>query len=189
MRSSLLSLLLALPLAACTSSGLVPDPALHLQNPYVRYAEEAAVVDGLTSIEILPLAARLTTEQRQALAVRKAEAIRRTEEAQALIDTGRRGAFVPAQLEVTGRVALLGDVLYVGPDFFSPGGVDVRLMLTTVVDPRDGAFPDETAMDVGALPYVSGAWSLPVALPEGHQFRTVVLYDRALGIVQGFAQI
>ncbi len=113
-----------------------------------------------------------------------------TTEARQKQRTGSQGNFVSVGEPVQGQVLLLGRTLYFGPFFTVAPGVEVHLYLTTVTDPRDQAFPDDTAMDAGALasPYGAQQYSVPGG-GDLAAYRTVVLYDAALQRILAFAQL
>lgn len=118
------------------------------------------------------------------------------ERAKAAVESQRGGSdgpFLSDRELVVGEALLLDRVLYLGPTFDSAPGPSLRLFLTSVVDPRDAAFPDDTAVDLGepVHHYGAQAFAVPrsVTDEEYAKLRTVVLWDDELGIVYGFAQL
>lgn len=65
------------------------------------------------------------------------------------------------------------------------------MYVSNAVDPRDVNFPDDTAIDLGQLesPYGMQRYSVPGAEEEVQQYRTVVLFDKSLERIYGFAQL
>ncbi len=121
---------------------------------------------------------------------------RALEHAQYAIDTqlqGKFGVFVSDANLVTGDALLLDGILYVGPTFDAAPGPSQSLYLTTTVDPREGVFPDSTAVRVGGLKNQYGAQAFDVsklAPADGTgSLRTAVLWDDELDMLYGFAQL
>ncbi len=73
-------------------------------------------------------------------------------------------------------------------------GPEVYVMISTILDPRSesGAsiFPDASAVNLGRLqtPYGAQTYVIPEASKDT-VFRTVVLWDKRLERVMGFAQL
>ncbi len=174
----------ALALAACGAAHFPSSQTLE-QNPLYVYARESLLVQHLTDIEIAGKAAT------GSLTPYKQAAIRTAQDAQAAMQGGWLGTFVPADDDVMGSVLLLPATLFVGPSFVMPPTPTPHIYLSGVVDPRDDAFPDASAVDLGPLPTPFGAMTLP--LPAGTAtdgtLRTVVLYDPALKRLISFAQL
>jgi hypothetical protein len=107
---------------------------------------------------------------------------------------GARGKFIGDRGLAFGEALLLDDVLYIGPTFDSAPGPKLSMYLTTVLDPRDVTFPDDTAVRLGAVKnqYGAHAYDVPTQ-PEttgtGARLRTAVLWDDELGVLYGFAQL
>jgi hypothetical protein len=107
-------------------------------------------------------------------------------------EKGKRGSFISDRGLTSGEALLLDSVLYFGPTFDSPPGPSLSVYLTTTIDPRDGEFPDATAVRVGELKNQYGAQSFAVPMPRsgsGDTLRTAVLWDDELGLLFGFAQL
>lgn len=108
-------------------------------------------------------------------------------------DKGKRGSFISDRGIASGEALLLDGVLYFGPTFDAPPGPSLSVYLTTVIDPRDAAFPDPTAVRVGGIKNQYGAQSY--AVPERNAstgtgaLRTAVLWDDELDMLYGFAQL
>lgn len=108
-------------------------------------------------------------------------------------DKGIRGAFRSDDDLVFGDVLLLDGILYVGPTFDAAPGPSQSLYFTTVVDPRDGTFPDPTAVRIGGPKNQYGAQAFDVSnlspASGTGTLRTVVLWDDELEKLYGFAQL
>ncbi|MEQ1849722.1 MAG: DM13 domain-containing protein [Candidatus Peribacteraceae bacterium] len=106
------------------------------------------------------------------------------------LSVGSMGALIPITDDASGFVALIDTTLYFSSDFFVSPGMDMRVYLTTIVDPRDVPFPDESAINVGVLQSVYGAHSYGLSDDVTEKdLRTVVLYDQGLGRIASFAQL
>jgi hypothetical protein len=105
---------------------------------------------------------------------------------------GIYGSFVPVKETTQGIALAVDNMLYLNPDFFVYPGPALHVYLSTVLDPREGTFPDDTAIDLGIIqsPYGAQMYQTPSVklLGEG-AIRTVVLYDKLLGRIYGFAQL
>ena len=103
---------------------------------------------------------------------------------------GMRGGFVEIKAEVMGYVLYVDDTVYFSLEFLSEPGADLRVLHTTVVDPRDVAFPDPTSIDLGPLQSVYGAQQYSVPHQEKPElYRTVVIFDKKLKRIYGFVQL
>jgi hypothetical protein len=190
-RSSLL--ILPLLLAACTDA---PAPTLdqtlndRLQNPLFaeRYWDEMADTMGNLRINNDPL---IQDADKAAIADRQREsAVELSRLARQKRSNGLFGGFIRAQESVEGFALLAGNMLYLSSDFSVVPGPSQYLYLTTDVDPRDVTFPNDNALNVGALHSTYGAQTY--VLPDGAQeqgYRTLVLWDAKLERMYGFAQL
>ncbi|PIR48605.1 hypothetical protein COU80_02745 [Candidatus Peregrinibacteria bacterium CG10_big_fil_rev_8_21_14_0_10_55_24] len=190
LRHSLLSLSLCLTLLSACGKSQQPSLAERLKNPLFaeRYAE--AVVDRLTELEIQkdPLIedetnVRIIQEERDVW-----QGVAR--EARRLQYEGKRGGFVMVSEFARGETLLLGNTLYMSTLFETEPGPDLHLYLTTVIDPRDVTFPDETSVDVGTLdsPYGAQEYVVPSGT-DTESMRSVVLFETKLKRIHGFAQL
>jgi len=182
-------------LAGCTKPALPtgqanPDPETLMTNPLFveRYAEE--LVNSMAELKIQndPI-----LEERGKEAVIDATRVfwmERTKEARRQQFEGRSGVFLPAKEFARGEVLFLDGTIFFDTLFEVIPGPELHVYFTTVVDPRDIEFPDETAIDLGIIQSAYGAQSHTVpALENPVQYRTVVLWDAQLERVYGFAQI
>lgn len=89
-----------------------------------------------------------------------------------------------------GRVAFIESNLYFSTDFITTPGPSLHVYLTNVLDPRTIRFPDSTALDMGLIknPYGAQTFTLPENTSPA-EYRTMVLWDNALGKLYGFAQM
>lgn len=101
-----------------------------------------------------------------------------------------RGVLIAIEEDALGEVLYKNGVLYFGPETSFVPSQDLRLFVTTVVDPRDTEFPDETAIDLGVIqtPYGPQAYKVP-SEADANLYRTVVLFDTATQKIFSFAQL
>lgn len=177
-------------LSACSPLPLSRNAVERMKNPL--YAEQyyAELVDHFVGLQIHKDPALKDTDITTKADKARKEALRQSQEAAAVVDEGSIGFFSPAAEEMKGAALALGGKLYIGPDFLTIPGADLRIYATRMVDPREGTFPDETAQDLGPLdsPYGDQVYRLSGAFTDADQF-TVVVFDRALKRVHGFAQV
>jgi len=112
------------------------------------------------------------------------------DEARQIQNKGWMGVIIQIKADVIGHVLYHGDTLYLSSNFETSPGAELHLYLTTVVDPRDAAFPDPTAVDLGIVQAAYGPqqYAVPPQEDEG-KLRTFVLYDTRLQQIYGFAQL
>ncbi len=112
------------------------------------------------------------------------------EQAREVQTEGLMGSVIALKTDVTGLVLYLTDTLYLSSDFQTSPGPSLRIFLTTIVDPRDVSFPDNTAIDLGPLQAAYGPqqYRVPEQADPG-KLRTFVLYDTSLKLIYAFAQI
>jgi hypothetical protein len=138
MRTSTLSLALigSLALAACSGASVAtwPNRAALDVNPLYVYAEQSLLAQHLTNLQIGGhfSSGALAT----ALESAKRSALRASQDAQASMQAGWGGTFVPGEDDTSGHVVLLPTGLFFSPDFFIAPGADVHVYLPTAVDPR-----------------------------------------------------
>jgi hypothetical protein len=103
---------------------------------------------------------------------------------------GMQGAIIALHQDVAGYILTLDGILYISSEFMTDPGLDLHVYLTETVDPRDGIFPDPTAIDLGALKTPYGAQSYRITSKKSPELlRTFVLYDKTLKRLYGFAQL
>ena len=195
MKKLLPALALCALLAGCASYGPTQDAALQdqLRNPL--YAEY--YYDDLTN-QMINLALRddpvMDDDAKRALVDRtRTRALEHSALALKEQDRGLRGIFQSEQDLVLGDALLLDGVLYLSPTFDAAPGPSQGLYLTAAVDPRDGDFPDASAVRLGGLKNQYGAQSFDVSklgpASGSGSLRTLVLWDDELGLLYGFAQL
>jgi hypothetical protein len=105
-------------------------------------------------------------------------------------EKGGIGQFIAVKEPLKGEVLYLDNKLYLDTIFYATPSPNLRLHITTVVDPRNIEFPDETSIDIGELVSPYGAQEYDVTPVENPiLYRTVVLWDKKLNRLHGFAQL
>ena len=161
-----------------------------LSNPLYAERYGDSLADTLANIIIMkdsstenPRTKALIEEE-----IEKAKSI--GNDARRIIDKGMVGAFMEHKEHVTGRALYWKDTLYVSSDFESQPGPDLHVYLSTAVDPRDVAFPDASAIDLGPLTSAFGAQSYRVPRQKNPELlRSVALWDRTLKRLYSFGQL
>ena len=188
MKKTLL-LSITLLLSACSD----PETALHidlLENPLYAERFSETMVNTMVELEIYndPLIEdetkrRIAEETKEKwLAVAKTARKKQRE--------GSNGNFLTMNEYAAGEVLYVENKVHFSTLFETEPGPELHVFLTTVVDPRDVAFPDETALDLGIVVTPFGAQSYGVPEVEDPKlYRTVVLWDTKLERLYGFAQI
>lgn len=179
---------LTLGLAAC--SGSQTSITRENRNPLTasRYGDELA--DTMANLviandPILKDAAIKATVEEQITLGKQIGAEARAKQAE-----GMQGTLIPVTAEALGYVLYVDDTLYLSSDFQAKPGAALHAYMTVVVDPRDGTFPDATAIDLGSLQSVYGAQQYDVPHQENPMlYRTFVLYDAKLKRIEAFAQL
>lgn len=180
----------ALAAGGCAYREKEPSPLL-MENPLYakRYYDE--LVENLVSITIHsdPVLQKKGVEKTVERARRAALA--KAREAEERQRGGAQGAFIPMEEYALGTAFFSGNALYLSSDFEVTPGISLHLFLTTAVDPRDVAFPDSDAIDLGPLKSAYGAQAFAVQLPASSSipYRTAVLWDTALERLVSFAQL
>ncbi len=183
-------LLPLLVLAGCASK----PPQLTLEeallNPLFAEQYYDMLVDLIVELEIKkdPL---LEDKRKKATADEaRRDALAKAKEATKVQREGTMGGFVPAKEFAKGEVLYRENRLFLGSTFETSPGPSLHLFLSTVVDPRDTAFPDDTSIDLGRLESAFGAqqYSVP-PMDNPLLYRTVVLFDTKFERIYGFAQL
>lgn len=188
-------------LAGCVDTVALPtlDEPLkeRLKNPlYAEYYYDD-MTEIMTTLVLREDSALDAPGIRDVLDRTRNDSLTRANAANALQLEGTMGTFISEREFVLGDALLLDDVLYLGPTFDSAPGPSLRVYLTTVVDPRDAAFPDPTAVDLGRVKDQYGAQSFVVPPQKvagtggtaAPRLRTVVLWDPELQLIYGFVQL
>ena len=183
--------LLPILLAGCTSSNSSgPNLEAHLLNPLYAERYYDNLVDRIVELEIQkdPI---LENERKKKIADEtRRKALAGAQEAQKKQREGPRGFFIGVQEYAQGETLYLGDTLYLSTTFETDPGPSLHLYLSTIVDPRDTEFPDETTFDLGRLesPYGVQQYAVP-EVEDPLLYRTAVLWDTKLERLYGFAQL
>lgn len=185
-----LSFPLAVLLLAACAPGTSADLRMRLENPL--YAEQYydELVDSMVNMELQNDPLVKDPAMKELIEETRTEALRLSNEADEQQNKGLIGAIMSDFGYAAGEALLLDNTLYLGATFSTIPGPELHVYLTTVVDPRDGTFPDDTAMDLGAIhnAYGDQSYDLPEETdPTG--LRTLVLWDEQLKRIYGFAQL
>ncbi len=183
---------IALLLTGCRSSTTDGTASLEerLKNPLYgeRYAEE--LVDRMVEFKIQD--DPILEDEKKAGIIEKTrkEWLEKGATARQKQNEGFRGQLITMKEYTRGEVLYADNTLYTGTLFTTAPGPNLHFHLTTVVDPRDVEFPDETAIDIGVLYSAYGAQTFSVPpVEDPQQYRTVVLWDNDLERLYGFAQL
>jgi hypothetical protein len=194
MRRTILLAIAPFLFTSCTAS---KDITLeqHLENPLFAEYYYDDLVGRLVNIEIykdtFPENAEILADpaRKEIMDTARREGLRLSKEALKLQDQGKRGVWVPVLEKAKGEVLVLEDHVYFGPDNDIPPGPNLHLYLSAMIDPRDGAFPDESTVDIGQLQNPYGASTQSFRTVDLTGFNTLVLYDASLQRLYAFAQI
>lgn len=188
----LLSVLLVIPFLLTGCSGAATSVRdVHMSNPLVAeeyWTELTQTMVDLILNEKADLQKQGTFELVDGL---RQEYLKRTQEAIAKRKTGLLGSFVSIKQNVGGVVLVeKTGKIYLSANFLSDPGPSLHWYLTEANDPRDGTFPDSTALDIGEeqSPYSAQTYSFNPANWR-KDFRTLALYDKTLKRLYGFAQL
>jgi hypothetical protein len=186
----LLALSPALLLTACGGAKSADLQTL-LENPL--YAEQFydAQVENMVNLILSSGALLKDPATKKAIDDTRVEGLSHAKEATTLQARGKLGVIVSDTEEAAGEALLLDGVLYTGPEFQMLPGGDVRVYVSTVLDPRDGVFPDDTATEIDRVhtPFGASSYNVQLSGDELDAVRTVVFYDRELKRIVGFAQL
>ncbi len=194
MRNSTLSAALGLCLVL-GSCGSVATTSIDEENmnPLTasRYGDELA--DGMADIIIAGTAMKKDIVHKDFI---ESEILRGKQIAKDARDKqaeGMMGALIGVGADASGYALYVDDTLFLSSDFFVTPGADVRVYLTTLVDPRDGSgstFPDDTAVSLGSLQTTYGAQQYDVtSQKDPSKLRTLVIWDKKLERIDAFAQL
>jgi len=192
MKRPLAAIATLLFLAGCARTTVGEDLAARLDNPLYaeRYYED--LVQHMVSLVIQndPLTKQPATAD--IIERHRVDAMRLAQEATAKQAQGKRGNLISETNLSLGEILLLGETVYTSPEFQATPSPSLHVYLTTIVDPRDGEFPDATAVDLGDIKDVIGAQTYVIPQgPEEEQvpYATFVLWDTEFERVYGFAQL
>lgn len=176
-------------LAGCNGKKIVTVEE-YLKNPLYaeRYAEET--VDRLVELDIVKDHAVKDAAKKAYVDEQRKHWLEVSREARNAQREGTEGNFISIGEHARGDALYQNDRLYFGSLFEVDPLPALRVYLTTVVDPRDVAFPDETALDLGPLQTAYGAQTYAVpSVANPLLYRTVVLWETKLGRLHSFAQL
>lgn len=175
-------------LAACSGNSTTLES--QLKNPLYAARYGDILADTLANMIIMndpsvqDQKAKANLEQE----IEKAKII--SDDARREIDKGTMGAFMQDKESVSGYALYLDDTLFFSSDFETKPGVELHVYISTVVDPRDHAFPDASAIDLGPLQSAYGAQAYAVPrLKSQKEYRSVALWDRSLKRMYAFTQL
>ena len=162
----------------------------HLKNPLYaeRYAEE--MVDRMVEYKIQDDPILEDEQKADVIEKTRKEWLEVGRDARKIQNEGFRGFLISINESVKGELFYLNNTLYTDTLFAVSPGPNLHFYISTVVDPRDAEFPDETAIDIGKLDSAYGAQSYAVTPVEDPQlYRTIVVWDQDLERLYGFAQM
>lgn len=189
MRRLLPLLTLSIVLASCATNNTTTLERENA-NPLTaqQYGEELADTLANLIIQKDSITKDAATVERIQSSIQDAKSI--ADAAQERMQQGMAGALLRVKAVVEGYALYLHDTLYFSPDFYTKPGPDLHVYLSKAVDPRDGTFPDASAIDLGPLQRIEGAQEYAVPSQKNpKEFLSVALWDRSLGLLYGFAQI
>lgn len=192
-----LSFALVLPilLAGCGYGLPRQDSALQdqLRNPLYAEYYYNDLTDQMISIALRDDPMMSDAAKRNVIDRTRTRALEHAQYAEETEAKGAFGIFLSDTDSVVGDALLLDGVLYIGPTFDAAPSPSQSLYLSAAVDPREGTFPDPSAVRVGGLKNQYGAQAFDVSTltPAAGTgaFRTAVLWDEELEMVYGFAQL
>lgn len=189
------NLSLALPclllLSACGNAAADISLSEQLKNPLYAERYYDSRTDHMVNLILQndPLSQDETLKE--VIEKYRSESLRQATKATQEQAGGLQGAILSDFSYGRGEVLLLDNTLYIGPDFDIVPGPDLRVYVSTMVDPRDGTFPDESAVELGVLKTAFGAhtYALAESDPPRSDLRSVVFYDRRFNRIYAFAQL
>jgi hypothetical protein len=178
-------------LAACTASkatGMSLGDRLHNPLYAAHYYED--LVAQMVNLQLHNDPMLKNGGIKAAVDRTRMKGVAETQRAALLKQQGMHGAFISDHELTQGTALLLKQELFFGTDFLTVPGANLHVYLTSMIDPRDAAFPDKTATDLAALADVYGAQTFSIAQGvDLSKVRTVVLYDQDLKQIYGFVQL
>ncbi|MDD5623862.1 MAG: DM13 domain-containing protein [Candidatus Peribacteraceae bacterium] len=189
---SLFFLSSAFLLASCAGKTPQADLTLEerLKNPLFteRYAEE--MVGRMVDLEMRKDPILENERMKKFVDYTRTKWLSEAKEAKKEQRKGIYGPWLTIGEEVRGEVLYLNDTLFFSTTFDTPPGPSLHVFLSTVTDPRQGPFPDETSIDLGELPSPYGAQAIPVPKDESWEtYQTAVLWDTKIQRLYSFAQL
>jgi len=153
-----------------------------------RYAEE--MVDRMVEYAIRKDPLLEDTKKAALIEDARKEWLEKARVARKEQNKGIHGLLISINEDVKGEILYVGNTLYTDTVFDTAPGPNLHFYVTTVPDPRDVEFPDETAVDIGKLDSAYGAQAYAVpTVDDALQYQTAVLWDNDIGRLYGFAQL
>ncbi len=183
-------LLYLLLLGACTAAPGQTSIDQQNNNPLVasRYGDELA--DRMANLIIIKDPIVDQPGMRQVIDDAIAEGKKMGAQARQMQQQGLMGQFFSVHQAVGGFALLLNDVLYFSSDFATDPGLDLHVYVTSDIDPREiPDFPNINTTDIGAVQNPYGAQVYEIDAENSSDIRTVVLWDKTLKRLYGFAQL
>ncbi len=175
-------------LSAC--SGNKTSIAEENQNPLTasRYGDELA--DRLANLIIINASGATTEPMKSVILKGIDDAKEIAENARIQQSKGMMGALLSMEEHVTGYALLLKGKLYLSSDFEIAPGPNLHVYLSQTIDPREGTFPDATAVDLGEIQAIEGAQEYTASLKGSDSlYRTIAFFDPTLKRLYAFGQL
>lgn len=182
----------AVLLAACSQDTAVRQDLK--QNPLFAKYYYQDLVDTMANYSIQNDPVVKNADTKKVIENTRTRGQEHIKDATAKINAGKHGGFMSDHDYATGTALLLDGMLYFSQDFNTLPSPETHVILSTMLDPRTGsgttAFEDKDALDLGLLQTPYGAQSYEVHADANKKtFRSVVLWDRRLERLMGFAQL
>ena len=162
----------------------------NMQNPLFAELYYTQLVDRLAELQIQDDASLKDQRITDRVNAEKLSSLKKAQDLREYLKTGLSADFIPIKEQIQGSVFTKDGMVFFSPDFISNPGIDLHVVLTNAVDPRDVEFPDKDSIDLGRLQSTFGAQQFTI--PQNKQkvlFRTVVLYDIITKRIYAFAQL
>lgn len=190
--SLLLASVAAVALSACSQNTIARQDLT--QNPLFAKYYYQDLVDTMANYSIQNDPIVKDADKKKVIDSVKARGQEHIKDATAKINAGKHGGFMSDHDYASGTALLLDGMLYFSQDFNTLPSPETHVILSTLLDPRAGsgatAFSDKDALDLGLLQTPYGAQSYEVHADANKKtFRSVVLWDRRLERLMGFAQL
>jgi hypothetical protein len=192
MKKTIIASMAILALTACQNANTSNEPELSylLENPLFAERYSESMVDTMVELEIYEDPIIKDEAKMKIIDKTKESWLKVAQKARVDQRKGSKGSFTPITEFTAGEVLYSGNSLFLAPDFASAPGPSLHFYLSTVVDPRDVEFPDESAIDLGLMRSNLGTGRYEViAIEEPIKYRSLVLFDTELERLYGFAQI
>lgn len=192
MKKTFIASLALLTLTACqNNTGNEQSLSYLLENPLFAERYSEAMVDTMVEFEIYEDPIIEDEEKMKIIDKTKEKWLKVAQQSRVDQRNGSKGSFTPINEFTAGEVLFTDGKVYLAPDFASVPGPSVHFFLSTVVDPRDSDFPDESAIDLGVMRsnLGTGRYDVEVEIDDPIKYRSLVLFDTELERLYGFAQI